>query len=311
MQPVIFLMGPTASGKTPLAVKLVQQFPCDIISVDSAMVYQEMDIGTAKPDAETLAIAPHRLIDKIDPKENYSAGQFRKEALVEIEDIVSRGRIPLLVGGTMLYFRILEQGIAKLPTADAALRAMLHTRAEKEGWLTLHAELARIDTVSANRIHPQDKQRIVRALEVYLLTGKTLTQCQTEALPPLSGYQLHRFVLSPRDRAFLHERIALRFQQMLAQGFEAEVRKLYMRGDLHADLSSMRAVGYKQMWAYLAGELDYATMCEQAVAATRQLAKRQLTWLRAWPNTTWFAAEDADVFEQVARCVTNLHTARY
>lgn len=290
--PIICLMGPTASGKTPLAVELVQQFPFEIISVDSAMVYKGMDIGTAKPDVETLKIAPHRLIDLVDPKENYSAGQFRTDALREIEAIHQQNKIPLLVGGTMMYFRILQQGLASLPTANEGIRKELQVWADKEGWEVLHAYLLTIDPAAANRIHPNDSQRIQRAIEVFQLTNKTITEWQQVSTSPLSHYQVYNLALMPSDRAKLHDRIALRFKMMLEQGFVEEVEKLYAREDLRSDLSSIRSVGYKQIWEYLSGVGSYADMTEKAIAATRQLAKRQMTWLRSWPDLQVFDSED-------------------
>lgn len=299
--PIIFLMGPTASGKTSLAVDIVQHFPCEIISVDSAMVYREMDIGTAKPSPEMLKMAPHRLIDIVDPKEIYSAGQFRKDALREIEDIMAHGKIPLLVGGTMMYFRVLMQGLATLPQADSHLRAALQARADREGWEALHAMLERVDPIAAKRIHPRDSQRIQRALEVFQLTGKTITELQTEETNPLSQYPIHSIAIAPSDRSILHERIALRFQQMLKQGFVEEVKHLYERGDLSADLPSIRSVGYRQVWEYLAGQTHYAEMCDKAIAATRQLAKRQLTWLRTWKDVQWLTTDADDLFPRVTQ----------
>jgi tRNA dimethylallyltransferase len=287
MNKVICLMGPTAAGKTPLAVELVQQFPLEIISVDSAMVYKGMDIGTAKPDADTLKIAPHRLIDLCDPSEAYSAGQFRDDALHAIADITAKGKIPLLVGGTMLYFRVLTQGLAQLPKADKTLREQIEKRAERNGWEALHAELAKIDNVAAARIHPNDAQRISRALEVYYLTDKTITALQREQANPLSNYEFINFAIAPNDRALLHERIKQRFEEMLQQGFVEEVRELYDRGDLTADLPSIRSVGYRQLWQHVAGHESYDEACNKAFFATRQLAKRQLTWLRSWPDVTW------------------------
>lgn len=298
--PIICLMGPTASGKTPLAVQLVQQFPCDIISVDSAMVYRGMDIGTAKPDAETLKIAPHRLIDLVDPTDSYSAGHFREDALREINQIISAGRIPLLVGGTMMYFRVLSQGLAALPRADQAIRASLQTRIQQSGLANLHAELTQIDPVAAAKINPNDSQRIQRALEVYQLTGKPISQIQAEKTNPLAGYRVYHLAIAPADRAVLHERIAKRFDQMWAHGFLDEVLKLYAREDMTADLPSIRSVGYRQVWDYLAGTIDEKTMREQVIAATRQLAKRQLTWLRSWPDVIWFDSESQDLVESVA-----------
>jgi tRNA dimethylallyltransferase len=299
--PVICLMGPTAAGKTPLAVKLVQTFPCEIISVDSAMVYRGMDIGTAKPDAEILKIAPHRLIDIVDPSEPYSAGRFRVDALREMEDIISRGKIPLLVGGTMLYFRVLQQGIATLPKADKNIRAALMERGEQKGWPALHAELARVDHAAAEKINPNDAQRIQRALEVFQLTGKTISTLQTEDTNPLSDYRVVNIAIAPESRAVLHERIALRFQQMLDAGFIHEVERLYARGDLSPSLPSIRSVGYRQAWDYLSGQLSYEEMRERAVAATRQLAKRQLTWLRSWPDVEWFDSESNSLVSQVEK----------
>ncbi len=289
---IICLMGPTASGKTALAVQLVQKFPFEIISVDSAMVYKGMDIGTAKPDADILKIAPHRLIDIADPATPYSAGQFRKDALREIEDIIARGKVPLLVGGTMMYFRVLQQGLATLPKADAAMREKLQAQAEQDGWEKLHAELAEIDPEAAQRISPNDSQRIQRALEVYQLTGKSISSLQTENTNPLSQYTVHNFALAPSDRSELHTRIALRFDQMLAAGFIDEVKTLYQRGDLSADLPSIRSVGYRQAWDSLEGKLTYDEMRERAIIATRQLAKRQLTWLRSWEEIKWCSPDE-------------------
>lgn len=292
MKPLVCLMGPTASGKTPLAIELVQRFPMDIISVDSAMVYRGMDIGTAKPDADTLKRAPHRLIDILDPSEAYSAGRFREDALHEIAAIHAAGRIPLLVGGTMLYFRALLQGIAGMPTADPSLRANLEARASVEGWEALHAELAHVDPAAAARIHPNDSQRIQRALEVYLLSGKTITAWQAQDTTALDDMHVVSLALAPTERAVLHARIAERFDLMLVEGFMDEVRGLMARGDLSPTLPSIRSVGYRQAWSYLSGELSLPEMREQAIAATRQLAKRQLTWLRTWPGLEWLASED-------------------
>ena len=306
LPPVICLMGPTAAGKTPLAVELVQRFPCEIVSVDSAMVYREMNIGTAKPDAQLLKIAPHRLIDICDPREAYSAGQFRQDALREIADIVAHKKIPLLVGGAMLYFRVLQQGLAALPTANETIRAALQTRADKEGWDALHAELMRVDPDAANRIHPRDTQRIQRALEVYQLTGKTITAWQADDTNPLADYRVYNLAIAPSDRAWLHERIALRFQQMLDLGFVEEVEHLYARGDLTADLPSMRSVGYRQMWDYFAGASTYDEMRDKAIAATRQLAKRQLTWLRSWDEMKWFDAQTSHCVDVVSEYMNEI-----
>ncbi len=294
---VIFLMGPTASGKTALAIELAKRLPCDIISVDSALVYRGMDIGTAKPTAAEQAQAPHRLLDLIDPTEAYSAADFRRDALREIESIVAQGRIPLLVGGTMLYYKALLEGLSPLPAADPLIRQAIETEAEQIGWDALHAQLQQIDPVSAARIHPNDPQRLSRALEVYRISGKTLTeltQTKGEQLP----YRTLQFAIAPTDRELLRQRIAERYQLMLSQGFEQEVRSLYQRGDLHADLPSIRCVGYRQMWEYLEGKMSYDEMVYRGIVATCQLAKRQMTWLRGWENVTWLetgAVNNADI----------------
>ena len=287
---VIFLMGPTASGKTALATELYQHLPSELISVDSALVYRGMDIGTAKPTPAELALTPHHLIDIRDPAEHYSAADFRTDALRLIAEIQHRGNIPILVGGTMLYFKALLDGISPLPEADAAVRAQLEAEAAVKGWAALHAELSDIDPVSAARIHPNDPQRINRALEVYRITGRSLTELTAEKGEPFA-FPVHQFAIAPQDRAVLHQRIALRFEQMLAAGFEQEVRRLKQRSDLHPDLPSMRCVGYRQMWQYLAGECSYVEMTERGIAATRQLAKRQLTWLRGWQQLSWLESE--------------------
>ena len=301
--PVLFLMGPTASGKTALAVELVRRLPFEIISVDSAQVYREMDIGTAKPDAETRRIAPHRLVDIRDPAEAYSAGQFRTDALREIATIQAAGHVPLLVGGTMLYFRALERGLAELPTADPALRARLAAERAEQGGAALHARLARLDPAAAARIHPADSQRIQRALEVYELTGRPLTELcavsRNESLP----FRIVKWIVAPANRQVLHERIKQRFQLMLAQGFVAEVERLRRRGDLNPDAPSMRAVGYRQVWAYLDGRLDEAAMVERGIIATRQYAKRQLTWLRAEAGAVWL---DGDENRRLDQAITRL-----
>ncbi len=282
---VICLMGPTASGKTGVAVELVQQLPLDIVSVDSALVYRGMDIGTAKPDAETLRLAPHRLIDIRDPVQPYSAAEFRDDALQEIASIHAAGRIPLLVGGTMLYFRALERGLSELPAADPDVRARLEAEAKIRGWAAMHERLARIDPVAAARIHPNDPQRIQRALEVYDITGVSMTEQferSPDTAPPL---RFLKIALVPVDRTVLHERIQRRFNIMLEQGFLDEVSALRARGDLDPDMPSMRAVGYRQAWAHLDGKLSAQEWVERAIVATRQYAKRQLTWLRSEGNT--------------------------
>lgn len=300
----ICLMGPTASGKTGLAIELVQRLPCDIISVDSALVYRGMDIGTVKPDAQELALAPHRLIDICDPTEAYSAARFRKDALREMAQITAAGRIPLLVGGTMLYFRALQQGLAPMPDADPEIRQRLDREMAQQGSAALHARLAAIDPGSASRIHPNDPQRLQRALEVFEITGKPLSQWQSEGAEQTLPYRLLKFAIAPRERAELHRRIALRFGQMLEAGFEHEVRNLAARGDLDPDLPSMRAVGYRQMLRYLSGEWDFATMREKGIIATRQLAKRQMTWLRSESQLQWLdSLEPESALDQVLKSV--------
>ncbi len=280
---VILLMGPTASGKTDLAIELSRHYPVDLISVDSALIYRGMDIGTAKPDPETLRRYPHALIDILDPAESYSAWQFVQDATRLIEQSREAGRLPLLVGGTMLYFHALQRGMNALPQSDPALRAELEREWREQGLQALHQELARIDPESARRIRPGDPQRILRALEVYRLSGQPLSRLQAApAQPPAIDFIPLR--LDVADRAWLHRRIEQRFGRMLEQGFEAEVRRLRARADLHPQLPSMRCVGYRQMWQYLDGQLNRQQMVERGVIATRQLAKRQLTWLRKYPE---------------------------
>ncbi len=287
------LMGPTASGKTALAVELVKRIPCEIISVDSAMVYRGMDIGTAKPGPEVLAVAPHRLIDILDPAEAYSAARFRDDALKEMEQIHRQGRLPVLVGGTGLYYRALEQGLSAMPEADPEVRAQLENELEDNGLAALHARLAEVDPVAAARIHPNDPQRIQRALEVYEITGRPMTDWHGEGREAPPQWDFIKLVLAPVEREELHGRIAVRFQQMLEQGFLDEVRGLYARGDLHADMPSMRAVGYRQAWAHLDGQLKFDEFVERGIIATRQYAKRQFTWLRSERNVRWLDADGA------------------
>ncbi|SUC24725.1 tRNA delta(2)-isopentenylpyrophosphate transferase [Proteus vulgaris] len=287
----IFLMGPTASGKTALAIALRQKLPVDIISVDSALIYRGMDIGTAKPDAIEQSLAPHRLIDILDPALPYSAADFRRDALSAMEEITAAGRIPLLVGGTMLYFKALLDGLSPLPSANPEVRAEIEKKAAEQGWEAIHKELGLVDPVAAQRIHPNDPQRLSRALEVYLISGKTmteLTKISGESLP----YDVYQFAIAPKDRNVLHQRIEARFKQMLTCGFEDEVKSLYERGDLHEDLPSVRCVGYRQMWSYLSGEIDYDEMVYRGICATRQLAKRQITWLRGWNDIHWLDSEE-------------------
>lgn len=286
-------MGPTASGKTALAIELVERGPFEIISVDSGMVYRDMDIGTAKPDAATLARAPHRLIDIRDPANAYSAAEFRRDALQEMAAITAAGRIPLLVGGTMLYFKVLLEGLAAMPEADPDLRARLDAEATAKGWPAMHARLAEIDPVSAARLKPNDSQRLQRALEVYELTGKPLSQWHAEQAPPEPPpFRLIQLAVSPPERSTLHERIEHRFDVMLEQGLIEEVARLRARPGLHADLPSMRAVGYAQVWSLLEGEIDAAEMRLRGIYATRQLAKRQFTWLKRFP-AEWHDAGQA------------------
>ena len=283
----LFLMGPTASGKTDLAIALRQQLPVEVISVDSALIYKGMDIGTAKPTPAELALAPHRIIDILDPKESYSAMNFREDALKEMAEISASGRIPLLVGGTMLYYKALLEGLSPLPSADPIIRAEIEEKAAKIGWAGMHQELLAIDPVAGARINPNDSQRINRALEVFYITGKTMTELteeKGEALP----YRLLQFAIAPQDRSILHERIALRFQKMMDLGFEEEVKRLFLREDLHIDLPSIRCVGYRQMWEYLQGDISLDEAIYKGICATRQLAKRQITWLRGWKDEiTW------------------------
>lgn len=280
LPPAIFLMGPTASGKTGLAVELAQRLPVEIISVDSALVYRDMDIGTAKPDAATLAAAPHHLIDLIDPAGVYSAARFRDDALALMADITARGQVPLLVGGTMLYFKALREGLTDLPQADAGLRAAIEAEAALHGWPALHAELARLDPESGARLQPADTQRIQRALEVVRLTGKPMSDYWRAGRAAALPYQLLPIALIPADRALLHEHIARRFDAMLGAGLIDEVRALREKYRLNAAMPSMRCVGYRQVWGYLEGEFGRDEMRDRGVFATRQLAKRQLTWLR-------------------------------
>lgn len=301
--PAILLMGPTAAGKTRLALYLARHFPLDIISVDSAMVYRDMDIGTAKPDAATLARAPHRLIDIRDPSASYSAAQFRTDALIEMSRISRSGRVPLLVGGTMLYFRALTGGLAALPPASPLLRKRLEKRAAQAGWPALHQHLAQLDPTAAARIHPHDAQRIQRALEVIEISRRKMSDLQREhqqAEEEQFGYRIHRIVVCPGSRQVLHQRIQQRFADMLEQGFLAEMERLFRRPDLHPDLPSMRCVGYRQGWRYLAGEVDQAEMTRQTLAATRQLAKRQLTWLRQESAALWYDLDGPPAMSSVS-----------
>ena len=297
-------MGPTASGKTEVAVSLRERFPFEIVSVDSALVYRGMDIGTAKPDADTLRRAPHRLIDIRDPEDPYSAGDFVRDARREINDILAAGRLPLLVGGTMMYFRSLIGGIAKLPDADPEIRAAIDRDAEKSGWPAQHERLRAVDPVAAARIEPNDRQRIQRALEVYLASGRPLSEWQSARDDATaSGLDFVKFSLEPATRQILHERIELRLNIMLNNGFLEEVKALYERPDLSADHPSMRSVGYRQLWEHLAGKTSFEEAGKRALYATRQLAKRQVTWLRSEQDINRFDPLEADVIDAISRCL--------
>ena len=301
----IFLMGPTASGKTDLAIQLRQQLPVEVISVDSALIYRGMDIGTAKPSKAELALAPHRLIDICDPAESYSAANFRTDSLREMQEISAQGKIPLLVGGTMLYYKALLEGLSPLPSANDKVRSEIEAKAALIGWGGLHQELSKIDPISAQRINPNDSQRINRALEVFYLTGKTLTQLTAqkgEALP----YDILQFAIAPEQREVLHLRIEQRFHKMIELGFQQEVEKLYRRPDLNENLPSIRCVGYRQMWEYLRGDYDHDEMVFRGICATRQLAKRQITWLRGWTSPIqWLdSLQPAQALEKVLTSVS-------
>jgi len=301
--PAIFLIGPTASGKTALACEIATHYPCDIISIDSAQVFRDMDIGTAKPDAAMQAQFPHRLINLITPEERYSAASFRADALREMADITARGRIPLLVGGTMLYVKALREGLADLPDADPALRAAIDRQAAEQGWPALHAELAKTDPQTASRLKPTDAQRIQRAIELTRLTGRTLDSLfaaqEKSALP----YNSLLLALVPQDRSELHRRIAQRFDAMLADGLMAEVETLRQKYTLHADLPAMRCVGYRQVWEMLEGKIPKAELRDRGIFATRQLAKRQLTWLKSMPGLGIYDPLASDITVSVLAAV--------
>ena len=305
LPPVICLMGPTASGKTGLAMSLHDSLPCDIISVDSALVYRDMDIGTAKPSAEELCQYPHSLIDIKDASESYSAAQFCRDALDEIAIIRANNRIPLLVGGTMMYFKSLLDGISLLPEANAEVRAEIDKQAEQFGWQKMHEELACFDLAAAERIHQNDKQRLTRAIEVYRLSGRSLSELIAVKGLCLTGNIL-QFAIKPLDRKNLHQRIALRYQQMIEQGFEQEVVNLKSRQDLHENLPALRCVGYRQMWQYLNGEFSHQDMVFKGICATRQLAKRQLTWLRNWPDMQSLEMNDENNLQQILSSVSKV-----
>ena len=290
----VFLAGPTASGKTALAVELVKTGRFEIISVDSALVYRGMDIGSAKPDQATLDIAPHRLIDICEPTDSYSAARFREDALAAMDEIHTTGKTPLLVGGTMLYFRALQFGLSELPESDPVIRERLEKLLRENGSEHLHGQLAKVDPQIVKRIHPNDPQRIMRALEVYEISGKPLSQLQASTGEQVIDYDVKKFVVAPANREILHQRIALRFHQMINQGFEEEVRELMKTPGMHADLPSMRSVGYRQMLMYLDGTYDRDEMIERGIIATRQLAKRQYTWLRADSEYVWLGEKPLD-----------------
>jgi tRNA dimethylallyltransferase len=309
----IFLMGPTASGKTALACALSERFPLDLVSVDSALVYRGMDIGTAKPDAATLVRYPHALVDIRDPSQPYSAADFRNDALVAMQSISARGRVPLLVGGTGLYFRALQQGLSALPPADAAIRQRLGAEAQQLGWPALHARLAGLDPAAAARIGLHDAQRLQRALEVIELSGRPLSELQQRGHGAPFPWRVLKLALMPRRRSVLHERIAQRFDAMLADGFLDEVRTLRSRDDLHLELPAIRAVGYRQAWQYLEGRTDANAFRDQAIFATRQLAKRQITWLRSDLGARFFDPDEPSCTPRVTDAVELLldGAARY
>lgn len=300
LPPAIFIMGPTASGKTGLAVELCQHLPVELISVDSALVFKDMDIGTAKPDASILARAPHHLIDLIPPTEVYSAATFRNDALKLMAEITARGKIPLLVGGTMLYFKALQGGLSQLPEADPCVRKKLDAQAAQIGWPAMHDKLAEIDPETSARLEPADAQRVQRALEVYEISGKTMSELHQSSMSDKLPYQLLKIALIPSDRSMLHDRIAIRFDDMLKQGFIDEVRHLLLKyPSLHADMPSMRCVGYRQALEHLAGNYDVAELRDRGIFATRQLAKRQLTWLRGMDDTFEVDCLDQNIIEIV------------
>lgn len=295
---VIFLMGPTAVGKTDLAMALHEVLPVELISVDSSQVYRGMDIGTAKPGKEELRQAPHRLIDIRDPAQPYSAADFAHDAMREIEDIVAGGRIPLLVGGTIFYFHSLEFGLSKLPSADNEVREQLLADARKLGWPAMHARLVKYDPETAARIHPNDSQRVQRALEILEVSGQAPSELSKQASIAGFPYAPIKIALVAEDRTELRERIARRFHKMLQNGLIEEVEVLYRRGDLKTDLPAIRMVGYRQVWEYLEGKLDYNQFVEKGITATRQLAKRQMTWLRSYPGVERFDYADAGLFDK-------------
>ncbi len=306
-------MGPTASGKTDVAVHLVKNMPVEIISVDSVLIYKDMNIGSAKPDEQTLSVAPHRLIDFLDPAQSYSVAEFRRDALQAMAEISAKGKIPLLVGGTMLYYRALLSGLSILPAADGAVREKLEIEAASIGWNAMHDRLKVVDPDAAARIHPNDPQRIQRALEVYEISGEPLSLLQkrhkTENSLP---YNVTKLIVNPKDRAVLHQRIEKRFHKMLESGFIEEVKSLYSRVDLNINMPSMRAVGYRQVWEYLDQQRDYQSMVERGIVVTRQLAKRQLTWLRKEEDAVWLDSQQLEtnaknIYDLALKSITNSH----
>ncbi len=296
---VLCLMGPTATGKTNLALALQKLFSVELISVDSALVYKDMDIGTAKPAGS--ALAAHHLVNIKDPKEYYSAADFISDTVPLAEKIITANKIPLFVGGTMMYFRALQQGLSPLPGANATIRKEIEQEAQQKGWQEIYQQLKKIDPIAAQRIHPNDPQRIQRAMEVYRTTGRPLSELQQAINEQTSHWQFLNIALMPTDRPKLHQTIARRFHTMLEQGFVAEVEQLFARDDLSLQLPSMRAVGYRQVWEFLDGKITYDEMVEKAIIATRQLAKRQITWLRSWPNIHEFDYEDVNLLEKVTQ----------
>lgn len=303
LPPAIFLMGPTASGKTELAVQLAQQLNAEIISVDSVLVYKGMDIGTAKPTLKERMGIPHHLIDILDPSESFSTGHFRRLALQLMNDMTLRGKTPILVGGTMLYFNALFKGLAPLPFADPDIRQQLDQELLSKGKEAMHQRLKIIDPEAANKIHPNDPQRVQRALEVYELSGKPITQFFREAEQEKLPYRMIKLIVAPEERKQLHHKIALRFQEMVDDGLIDEVNELYQRGDLTEELPAIRAVGYRQAWSYLKGEYDKDRMIEKGIIATRQLAKRQFTWLRRVENAKQFVSFESDLSDKVLQSI--------
>jgi tRNA dimethylallyltransferase len=294
-------MGPTASGKTALAIELVQRMPLEIINVDSAQIYRDMDIGTGKPDVETLRIAPHRLISFLDPSEAYSAARFRADAVREMADIRKAGKVPLLVGGTMLYFKALRDGLSALPPANPEVRAQIMEIATQHGWSEVHSRLAAVDPVSAKRIHPNDPQRLQRALEVFTISGRSMTELQLSSTGRALSENLLFVSIQPAERRILHARIEQRFHRMIADGLVDEVARLHARGDLHTGMPSVRSVGYRQVWQYLDNQISFDAMVERGIIATRQLAKRQVTWLRSWGELIDFDSERPETLSRVLK----------